>query len=422
MKTMKKKGFTLVELLVVIAIIAILATVSIVGYTTFINKANISNDTAIAGELNTLLEATNVTDPIKSFDDVKDALYANGFYLANLNTKTNGCYFVWDKANNQILLVDGDFKVLFSKTEPSANKADWHFAVSDLSKVAAIEAAGYTVEKMITDVADIAAALAAGGEFHIDTSLVLDKENLLTFNTDGANVTLNLGNASLSTNGVLDDEIPINVLKGTVTINGGVIGAAGSFVDADGDVVNTPIQTEVGTTVFINDTVFNTNKDGFAVFAGNTTVDNATFNAEDLAVYASGSATVVLKNTTINSKGRCVWSCNLEYTNEETGEVGHVGQNNLIIESGTYTGGNNTYNPIVACGGKIEVKGGTFTNVNGGGIFTLRDASEYETIIVTGGTFNGVAFEELDTVDEWKALCNEGCTVVIANGVVTITK
>lgn len=37
---MKTKGFTLVELLVVIAILAILATVSVVGYTSFINDAN----------------------------------------------------------------------------------------------------------------------------------------------------------------------------------------------------------------------------------------------------------------------------------------------------------------------------------------------------------------------------------------------
>ena len=37
---MKTKGFTLVELLVVIAILAILATVSVVGYTSFIDNAN----------------------------------------------------------------------------------------------------------------------------------------------------------------------------------------------------------------------------------------------------------------------------------------------------------------------------------------------------------------------------------------------
>ena len=37
---MKTKGFTLVELLVVIAILAILATVSVVGYTSYIENAN----------------------------------------------------------------------------------------------------------------------------------------------------------------------------------------------------------------------------------------------------------------------------------------------------------------------------------------------------------------------------------------------
>ena len=35
-----RKGFTLVELLVVIAILAILATVSVVGYTSFIEGAD----------------------------------------------------------------------------------------------------------------------------------------------------------------------------------------------------------------------------------------------------------------------------------------------------------------------------------------------------------------------------------------------
>lgn len=42
MKNNKKKGFTLVELLVVIAILAILATVSILGYTSFTAKAKAS--------------------------------------------------------------------------------------------------------------------------------------------------------------------------------------------------------------------------------------------------------------------------------------------------------------------------------------------------------------------------------------------
>ena len=57
MKNMKKKGFTLVELLVVIAIIAILATVSVVGYTAFITKANQSNAMTEAAQVEGAIRA-----------------------------------------------------------------------------------------------------------------------------------------------------------------------------------------------------------------------------------------------------------------------------------------------------------------------------------------------------------------------------
>ena len=57
MKNMKKKGFTLVELLVVIAIIAILATVSVVGYTAFIKKANQSNAVTELSQIKDAIQA-----------------------------------------------------------------------------------------------------------------------------------------------------------------------------------------------------------------------------------------------------------------------------------------------------------------------------------------------------------------------------
>ena len=62
MKHNTKKGFTLVELLVVIAILAILATVSVVGYTSFIESTNVAVDENLAGQLNNFLAAYKVNN------------------------------------------------------------------------------------------------------------------------------------------------------------------------------------------------------------------------------------------------------------------------------------------------------------------------------------------------------------------------
>ena len=74
MRNNKRKGFTLVELLVVIAILAILATVSVVGYTSFIKSAYISNDENIAAQLNQFMVALKAD----SDGDFYDELQASG--------------------------------------------------------------------------------------------------------------------------------------------------------------------------------------------------------------------------------------------------------------------------------------------------------------------------------------------------------
>ena len=96
MKTnMKKKGFTLVELLVVIAIIAILATVSVVGYTTFLDKANQSNADNEANQIEQAINAELIAGDdyvIGTVDKNEDADAAEGMQYADAATKTT--YYV----------------------------------------------------------------------------------------------------------------------------------------------------------------------------------------------------------------------------------------------------------------------------------------------------------------------------------------
>ena len=64
-----KKGFTLVEMLVVIAIVAILSTVAVVGYTTFVEKANESNAEAEAHPVEVLINAALLTNNVVKLKD-----------------------------------------------------------------------------------------------------------------------------------------------------------------------------------------------------------------------------------------------------------------------------------------------------------------------------------------------------------------
>ncbi|MBQ9978925.1 MAG: type II secretion system protein [Clostridia bacterium] len=75
---MKTKGFTLVELLVVIAILAILATVSVVGYTSFINNADKSAMDQETHQIETVIESALI---INDYAEVKLGATPTSYYI-----------------------------------------------------------------------------------------------------------------------------------------------------------------------------------------------------------------------------------------------------------------------------------------------------------------------------------------------------
>lgn len=127
MKASKKRGFTIIELVIVIAVIAILAAVLIPTFANIIQKANVANDVALARNMNTILIADEATNG-RSTDmyDVLIALEQGGFKLENLNPRADGNVFAWDKANNQIVYLDkkNPDKPIFQAKEIGANKGD----------------------------------------------------------------------------------------------------------------------------------------------------------------------------------------------------------------------------------------------------------------------------------------------------------
>ena len=113
MKNSKKRGFTIVELVIVIAVIAILAGVLIPTFVSVINKANESNDIQAARNMNTFLASAKVTDDVNSILDVYDMFEESGYSVENYKPLYKDRSYYYDKEYNQILYVDANKTVLF---------------------------------------------------------------------------------------------------------------------------------------------------------------------------------------------------------------------------------------------------------------------------------------------------------------------
>ena len=110
-----KKGFTLVELVIVIAVIAVLAAVLIPTFSGIIQRSKISADQQTVTNMNTALTTAATTAGGAPQDMGQAIAYLNqeGFTLSSLNATANGYSFAWNQATNAMLLIDGNYNVAF---------------------------------------------------------------------------------------------------------------------------------------------------------------------------------------------------------------------------------------------------------------------------------------------------------------------
>ena len=125
MKRNGKRGFTIVELVVVIAVVAILAAVLIPTFASVIKKANVSDDIVLVKQLNDGLKLEEVGG--KKNDTMTDALKVAkeyGFDVEKLTPRSSG-EILWDSVNNRFVLLDENGDAVYkdeSKTLSSDDK------------------------------------------------------------------------------------------------------------------------------------------------------------------------------------------------------------------------------------------------------------------------------------------------------------
>ena len=129
MKRSTKKGFTIVELVIVIAIIAILAAVLIPTFASLIQKANTSADIQAVREMNTFLAINEVEEP-KTINEVFKALENGGMTVKDYHPLVSGRFFFWDSKLNRVLYTDADYNVIFPEDYKSETKENGWLSLS----------------------------------------------------------------------------------------------------------------------------------------------------------------------------------------------------------------------------------------------------------------------------------------------------
>lgn len=127
-KNRLRRGFTITELVIVIAVIAILAAVLIPTFSNVVKNANRSHDEQLVHNMNTSLNAYAIENGGKGPADYEELMKwfaEDGFcdssnpYLLGTSLKQDNVYLIWYPSSNSVFLVDavgGDEVVVFSPT------------------------------------------------------------------------------------------------------------------------------------------------------------------------------------------------------------------------------------------------------------------------------------------------------------------
>lgn len=105
----KKKGFTIVELVIVIAVIGVLAAILIPTFVGLVNRANITSDNSLVRDLNNAIAIDSSTNgKHKTMHDALAVTDEYGFNVSRINAKANKSEILWDSKNDVFCYFDGN--------------------------------------------------------------------------------------------------------------------------------------------------------------------------------------------------------------------------------------------------------------------------------------------------------------------------
>ena len=373
----KKKGFTIVELVIVVAVIAILAAVLIPTFSNLVKKANISADQQAVVQMNKLLAmGESVNDLPENTDDVVEVLIENG-YTSDLTTYYSNYQLAWVKEKNVVVLIENNAIVFPEQYIGMTFEA---------------------IRPMAQNITDIKDALASGNTVFVSDNIIADTADDLHFKTEG-NYALNLNGNTVLTNMPntvkgYNDGLVVNEKANVVISNGTIEG---------GNNVSQVVAVYDEATLEIKDSII-TGGNKIAVLAedrGTITISNSKVFGIGTNPIQNYGGTLTLNNVTVAQSGEsdgqyyynsAILIANLYETIDGVNYLTGT-QSKTTINGGSYSGKNTIF--VVATGGDVIINDGKFVGtdyvINAGFADSYdTNSPEYSSVVtINGGVFNG---------------------------------
>ena len=254
MLKLNKKGFTIVELVIVIAVVAILAAVLIPTFINLMQTANESADIQLVTNLNKLMAMQEALDGKNAtMQDALDDAFANGYDISKISPTSKGNDIVWDQTADRFALVNAaEKKLIFrddatpiEELETGKNYTLWKIYTEAPGK----SDPGFSIYWNGSSAPSFTDALTVGFDAGKCTGIEtlsyvrnVEAAQDVIFRTNGGNLTVNAGKDTVKHYGEVNN-VTITAVAGDSyhefgKVSGKIEITAGRFVDETGMISN----------------------------------------------------------------------------------------------------------------------------------------------------------------------------------------
>ena len=308
MLKLNKKGFTVVELVIVIAVVAILAAVLIPTFINLMQTAHESADIQLVTNLNKIMAMQEALDGKNAtMQDALDDAFANGYDISKISPTSKGNDMVWDQTADRFALVNAaEKKLIFrddatpiEELETGKNYTLWKIyteAPGESDPGFSIYWNGSSAPSFTTLTVGFDAGKCTGIETLSYVRANTEAAQDVIFRTNGGDLTVNAGNDTVKHYGEVNN-VTITAVAGDSyhefgKVSGKIKITAGRFVDETGMISNI---TVLGAGVKIDTTRTDLLVINFGGNAASVTLNNTEMTKDD------GSSILAVKDGKVES-------------------------------------------------------------------------------------------------------------------------